>query len=126
MTEFKITEWTIDGDEAHAHIVGKNDDGEHVEEVTLSRAHDAPGLDYRGTRRRRLRTPPNHALQKLEQESLDADDDEGDEHGGAGHVNEPTKPYGGQAPFSHLDPQERNDRRGVDAPHRPAGRLGPL
>ena len=101
MTEYTIQEWTIDDDEAHAHIIGKRENGEHVEEVTLSRAHDAPGWTIEG-REGEVYDTTNHALEQLEHESLDADNEDGDEHGGAGHVNEPTKPYGGQTPFLTL------------------------
>ena len=60
MITYTISDWTIDGDEAHAHIIGKNEDGEHVEEVTLSRAHDAPGWTIEG-REGEVYDTPNHA-----------------------------------------------------------------
>ena len=75
MTEYTITEWTIDGDEAHAHAIGKKESGEHVEEITLSRAHDAPGWMIEG-RDGEVYDTPNQALEQLESESPDDDDEE--------------------------------------------------
>lgn len=98
MITYTISDWTIDGDEAHAHIIGKRENGEHVEEVTLSRAHDAPGWTIEG-REGEVYDTPNHALEQLEHEASADDEDEDDR---AGHVNEPIKPYGGQAPFLTL------------------------
>ena len=101
MTQYNIYNWTIDGDEAHAHAIGKREDGTEVEEITLSRAHDAPGWIIEG-RDGRVYDTPNQALEQLEHEALDAEDEVPADSGGAAQVNERTKPYGGQAPFLTL------------------------
>ena len=101
MTKYNIYNWTIDGDEAHAHAIGKREDGTEVEEITLSRAHDAPGWSIQG-RDGRVYDTPNQALEQLEHEALDDEDEGAADSGGAAQVNERTKPYGGQAPFLTL------------------------
>ena len=73
MIEYTIQGWTIDGDEAHAHAIGKKESGEHVEELTLSRAHDAPGWMIDG-REGEVYDTPNQALEHLEQNSLEGDE----------------------------------------------------
>ena len=95
MTEYTIYQWTIDGDEAHAHAIGKREDGSEVEEITLSRSHDAPGWIIEG-REGEVYDTPNQALQTLEEASPD-DDDEDDLV-----VQEPPRLYGGQAPLLTL------------------------
>ena len=96
MTEYSIEGWTIDGDEAHAHLRGTDPDST-THYTTLSRAHDAPGWMIEG-RDEEVYDTPNQALEQLESESPDDDDDEN----GAGVAKEPTRPYGDQAPFLTL------------------------
>ena len=70
MTEFTIQEWTIDGDEAHAQLRGTAPDGTTFA-ATVSRSHDAPGWTIEG-REGEVYDSPNHAIQHLEEESLEA------------------------------------------------------
>ena len=72
MIEYTIQGWTIDGDEAHAHVGGTDPDGTTYA-ATVSRAHDAPGWTIEG-REGEVYDTPNQALQHLEEESLDRQD----------------------------------------------------